>query len=100
MLNCSPGHIQPADASPLERQAAKGCVPEASMQLGPGGQAPTPAPLHPPSRPPGPAPPSRPCWDSRQLHPGGFVRLAGFFAQFSPAEVEAFPSGIGEVVSI
>ena len=44
MLNCSPGHIQPADASPLERQAAKGCVPGASMQLGPGGQAPTPAP--------------------------------------------------------
>lgn len=58
MLNRNPRHIQPADASSLGRQAAKGCVPGASMQLGPGGQAPTPAPPPPAGhlaqpRPPG-----------------------------------------------
>ena len=98
MLNRSPRHIQPADASSLGRQAAKGACQEPPCSWGLGGRHPHLP--HPPSRPPGPASPSRPCWDSRQLPPGGFVRLAGSFAQFSPAEVEAFPSGIGEPVSI
>lgn len=64
------------------------------MQLGPRWPSHRNCPT--PSRPPGPAPPSRPCWDSCQLHPGGSVGLEGFFAQFSPAP----PSGIREGVNI
>lgn len=64
------------------------------MQLGPRGPAPTPG--LPPSRPPGPTPPSRPCWESCQLHPGGSVRLECPL----PRSHLLSPSGIGEVVNV